>query len=205
MLLFTFWLAAVSYSRDVAPILAMRCHGCHGEAGGLSTRTYGSLLAGGNLGRLVVPGDPDASLLTLFLDGRRGAQRRMPIGGKPLSGREMALIRQWIAEGAAEDHASMAIQSKQLTGLELPAGGALRISARVPGAGFVTVRVTDSAGNAWFERVGAVKEEPEEADLGKPGDLLAWDVRSGTGWPNRVTVTLLVQYASDMQLELVCR
>ncbi|MCX6602552.1 MAG: hypothetical protein NTV52_03045 [Acidobacteria bacterium] len=67
------------------------------------------------------------------------------------------------------------------------------------------MRVTDSASKVWFERVGAVKEEPEEADFGKPGDLLAWDVRSGTGWPDRVTVTLLVQYASDMQLELVCR
>lgn len=205
MLLLAFWLAAVSYSQDVAPILAMRCHGCHGEAGGFSTRTYASLLAGGNLGRLVVPGDPDASLLTHFLDGRRGAQRRMPIGGKPLSGREMALIRQWIAEGAREDHALMAIQSKHITGLELPTGGTLRISAKVPGEGFVTVRVTDSASKVWFERVGAVKAEPEEADLGKPGDLLAWDVRSGTGWPSRLTVTLLVQYASEMQLELACR
>ena len=30
----------VSFSRDIAPIMAMHCNTCHGESGGISTRSY---------------------------------------------------------------------------------------------------------------------------------------------------------------------
>src|SRR5262245_40040323 len=89
----------VSYSREVAPILALRCNGCHGEAGRLSTRTHAALLAGGNLGRVVIAGDAENSLLIHFVEGRRGEARRMPIGGRPLATAEIQVVRRWIDEG----------------------------------------------------------------------------------------------------------
>ncbi len=58
------WAAmAQSYSREVAPVLAMNCHACHGAnpesvAANLSTRTRAAMLKGGNLGPAIVPGDP---------------------------------------------------------------------------------------------------------------------------------------------------
>ena len=74
----------VSFGREVAPIFAMHCNGCHGDAGGLSLRSYKDLIKGGNLGVIVVPGNADGSLLIHFLDGRRGEAHRMPKEGRPL-------------------------------------------------------------------------------------------------------------------------
>lgn len=208
MLALAMWLASVSYSRDVAPILAMRCHGCHGEAGGFSTRTYASVMAGGNLGRLVVPGDPEASLLLHFVDGRRGEQRRMPMGGQPLTPAEIGVIKRWIAEGARDDRVELPVQRRRIVGVRLKPGGALAVTVRMPVEGFVTVRVVDGAGKVWFERVGAVKQQREEADAARPGELFVWEVRSGSGWPQRVSVELLVEYAvrtSAPELQVVER
>jgi hypothetical protein len=58
----------------------------------------------------------------------------------------------------------------------------------------VTVRIPDAAGKVSFERVGAVKRDPEEADAGKPGGPLVWEVRSGDGWPVAVDVELPLEY-----------
>ena len=96
----------VSFSHEVAPIMAMHCNICHGDAGGLSTRSYVEIMAGGNLGRVIVPGDPDKSLLIHFLDGRRGENRRMPKDEAPLSITQIETIRRWIAEGAKNDDIS---------------------------------------------------------------------------------------------------
>ena len=77
----------ISFSRDVAPILALHCNSCHGDAGGLSTRSYSELMAGGNLGKVVLPDNPAGSLLIQFIEGSRGEAHRMPLGGRPLSAR----------------------------------------------------------------------------------------------------------------------
>ncbi|MBK7925966.1 MAG: hypothetical protein IPJ98_00310 [Bryobacterales bacterium] len=99
---------SVSYSREVAPVLAMNCHSCHGAnpesvAGGLSTRTWADLKKGGNLGPVIVPGDPERSALLQFVNGDRGEAHRMPLGGPPLTAIQISWIQRWIAEGAAED------------------------------------------------------------------------------------------------------
>src|SRR5688500_755064 len=95
---------SVSYSRQIAPILAMNCNLCHGAnpestAGGLSTRTLADLNRGGNLGPVIVAGDPDRSPLFQFVSGARGEAHRMPLGGAPLTAGEVDVIRRWILEG----------------------------------------------------------------------------------------------------------
>src|SRR5436309_14995488 len=95
-------LLAVSYSRDVAPIFAMNCNSCHGDAetaGGLELRTYAALMKSG----AIVPGDPDGSQVVQFIEGRRGEEHRMPLGETPLTADQIGRIRGWIAEGAPED------------------------------------------------------------------------------------------------------
>src|SRR4051794_34217687 len=97
------WFAApapvpVSFSRDIAPILAMHCNGCHGDSGGMSTRSYAELMAGGNLGKVIVPGDPSRSLVIHFLEGRRGPEHRMPKDCRPLSDAQIELFRRWISD-----------------------------------------------------------------------------------------------------------
>ena len=59
--------AAVEFfEKNVRPILAARCQGCHGPAkqkGGLRLDARAALIAGGSTGPAVVPGNPKESLL----------------------------------------------------------------------------------------------------------------------------------------------
>lgn len=96
-----------SWSRDVAPVLEAKCWRCHGpdkHKGDLALHTPAALLAGGETGPAIVPGEPQSSALiarvTLPLDD----MDHMPPEGKPQpSAEEIELLRAWIAAGAAFD------------------------------------------------------------------------------------------------------
>jgi hypothetical protein len=84
----------------VAPILQRHCIGCHSaslEKGGVSLATSDSLLELGH----VVPGKPSESYLLELLTGADDQPPRMPQDAPPLSAEEVAIIREWIAQGAA--------------------------------------------------------------------------------------------------------
>ena len=90
------------YERDIAPILRTHCAGCHNEAdreGEFSVETFASLNQGGDKGATLKPGDPEGSLLVKLIEGR--AKPVMPPKDEPrVSMAELALLRQWIADGA---------------------------------------------------------------------------------------------------------
>ncbi|MBM79212.1 MAG: hypothetical protein CMJ78_01300 [Planctomycetaceae bacterium] len=94
----------VSFSKDVAPILAARCGNCHGNraSGQLRLDTFANMKRGGRSGALLVVGNANNSLLMARLTGQGGAQR-MPRGGQPLSNGQIQLIARWINEGAKFD------------------------------------------------------------------------------------------------------
>lgn len=98
--------AAVSYQRDVLPILRANCHGCHRPdktSGGLDMTVVSNLYAGGESGSpSVVPGDPDASYLVQQITPENG-QAAMPPRKRPLAATQVALIRRWIELGAQDD------------------------------------------------------------------------------------------------------
>lgn len=96
----------VSFIRDVAPVLMDRCLNCHDEAsakGAYRLDTFEQMLVPGDSGRTpVVPGRPeDGSLYALLIT--EDADDRMPRKGDPLEAAALAVIRRWIAEGAAFD------------------------------------------------------------------------------------------------------
>jgi hypothetical protein len=106
----------VSFTRDLQPIFtasctALACHGAPVPALGLDLRAgqaYAALLTGTAAAlscggsRLVIPGDPDGSVLVRRVSGTTcGA--RMPAIGSPLSPVQVGLIRSWI-EGGAPDN-----------------------------------------------------------------------------------------------------
>jgi hypothetical protein len=91
----------------VRPLLAAKCYGCHGaekQKGGLRLDSRTSLLAGGESGAAVVPGEPADSLLVeaINYDGLE-----MPPTGK-LSEREIALLTTWVQRGATWPNESSA-------------------------------------------------------------------------------------------------
>ncbi len=87
-------------SQSVTRILENRCLSCHSpndKKGGLSLSSHKELLVGGESGPVVVPGKPAESLLLDFISGEKP---EMPKKGPPLTAKEVAAIREWIAAGA---------------------------------------------------------------------------------------------------------
>jgi len=85
-----------TYDDYVGPLLEFRCSACHGdlESGGLNLLTYRSLMRGGKDGPVIIPGDPDNSLL--YQVQSAGAHFAK------LTADELENIRQWINSGAPE-------------------------------------------------------------------------------------------------------
>ncbi|MEW6158290.1 MAG: c-type cytochrome domain-containing protein [Verrucomicrobiota bacterium] len=94
---------SVSYFNDVVPIFKKSCNGCHHPGklkGKLDLTTFEGLQKGGKTGPGFVPGDPRKSLLVEEISGEEPS---MPKEGDPLSAPEIALIEQWIKDGAKDD------------------------------------------------------------------------------------------------------
>ncbi len=103
----------VDYDRQVHPILAEKCFACHSQekrSGGLSLFSYEDVLNGGRNGGTVRPGKSADSLIMLRITGE--TQPRMPLVGAPLSDGEIAIIRDWIDQGARRTPLSAAAKAK---------------------------------------------------------------------------------------------
>ena len=76
------------------------------DATGLSLENYASLRRGGNTSHdtIVVPGDPCASLIVQKVGSAPPTGARMPPSGPPfMTPDEIALLSDWIAEGANDN------------------------------------------------------------------------------------------------------
>ncbi|MFM2297147.1 MAG: hypothetical protein RL117_854 [Verrucomicrobiota bacterium] len=95
----------VSFNRDIRPIFTKHCTSCHGgvkEAGNISLIYRERALGEGKSGeRAIVPGKPDESeLMRRIVSKDPDEVMPKPKHGPPLVEKEVALIRQWISEGA---------------------------------------------------------------------------------------------------------
>jgi len=91
----------LSWSSDVQPILNPSCGACHGNSGGLSIQSYTELMAGGDNGAAVLPGNGAGSLLVRRMRGDGGSL--MPWGGPALADSTIQLIESWIDQGALDN------------------------------------------------------------------------------------------------------
>ncbi|MEI6342114.1 MAG: PSD1 and planctomycete cytochrome C domain-containing protein [Verrucomicrobiota bacterium] len=91
------------FEKKVRPVLVDNCYNCHSAetkpAGGLRVDDRHGLLAGGDTGPAIVPGDPERSLL-LRRVRHEDAKRRMPKEGRSLTDAEIADLATWIRDGA---------------------------------------------------------------------------------------------------------
>src|SRR4051794_36104922 len=94
--------ADVFFESKVRPILADRCYECHSAAkkvkGGLRLDTKEGWQTGGDSGPALVPGTPDKSLLIEAI--RYGDLDMQMPPKKKLPEEEIAVLEQWIREGA---------------------------------------------------------------------------------------------------------
>ena len=94
---------AVDFVKDVQPIFEAKCLECHNPKkvkGKLLMDTAANLLKGGDTGAGFVAGQPDKSLLVERIVLPKDHDDIMPPKGGPLAANEVAVIKQWITEGA---------------------------------------------------------------------------------------------------------
>lgn len=93
---------AVSFSRDVLPIFDRACQGCHGNLGGWTAESYSQVTQSGDHAPVILPGDPENSLLVQKIKGTQSIGNIMPPGGL-LSDREIELVEEWVRAGAPDN------------------------------------------------------------------------------------------------------
>jgi hypothetical protein len=97
--------ASVSFVKDIKPILETRCLKCHGgtmQAAKLDLRSREAALKGSEKGPVIIAHKPEESSLYKKISGAE--KPLMPMDGK-LPDAQIAVIRQWIEQGAAWDAA----------------------------------------------------------------------------------------------------
>ncbi len=94
---------AISYAKEIEPILLKRCKQCHGEGeerkGNFNVTSYEFLMRGGQGGKAVKPGKSGESLMIRMMLGQQ--KPFMPPGiEEPVPINDILLIRKWIDQGA---------------------------------------------------------------------------------------------------------
>ncbi len=113
---------AVSYEKDVEPILINKCQFCHSgsvKESKFDMSSYDLLMKGGKRGQPIVPGKAEESLLVKF-SGRTQKPFMPPKGEEPLTPEELALIKLWIDQGAKAPAGQRERPKIALTGLPAP-------------------------------------------------------------------------------------
>lgn len=107
------------YGKHIDPILEANCVSCHGTGkveSGLRLDSYEGLMSGGKDGPVIVPRQPEKSLLLRRVTLPAGDKHFMPAEGHPpLKPEEIAWIHAWIQQGASPSATTLA-------GISLPAG-----------------------------------------------------------------------------------
>jgi len=98
---------AVSFSRQVKPIIDQNCLSCHQEGGagfeasGFSMVTYDDLMKGTKFGPMIISGDSAGSNMIVLMEGRADPSISMPHGTMdPVAKADIETIRIWVDQGA---------------------------------------------------------------------------------------------------------
>ncbi len=95
--------ASVDYLRDVKPLITQHCVRCHGdgkEEAALRVETAEAMRLGGDSGSLLKLRSDGRSLLLEVIEGTHADVPRMPYKKPPLAPAEIAILREWVKQGA---------------------------------------------------------------------------------------------------------
>jgi WD40 repeat protein len=146
----------LAYEKDIEPIFIAKCSVCHSgnvKKSKLDLGSYETLMKGGKRGKPIVPFKSAESLL-VKLAGRTFEPSMPPKGpDEPLTPDELALIKQWIDQGA-----------KPPTGMRVKA----RVVLNVPPANVTPVRAL------------AISPDKSAVAAGRGNQIHVYDAGSGT-------------------------
>ena len=93
------------FEKNVRPIFINRCYNCHSEAfkqaGGLRVDVGIAIFAGSNTGPVIIPGSPETSTLIKRVKNTDPKKRMPQESAVPLPPEEIAILENWIKDGAA--------------------------------------------------------------------------------------------------------
>jgi hypothetical protein len=188
---------------EVHAILRDRCEHCHNEdktKGGLLMTSYEAILAGGEHGSAIIPGESAASRLVQMIEGK--LDPRMPYKEDPLTRAEVELIRRWIDQGASAAETNDAAPPGDNRVIDVkptvPVTGAVAAIAFDPGTrriavgGYRSAHLMTLAGRRWTGTLGghadlvrALAFSPDGRRLaiaggpsGRFGEIKIWDVQA---------------------------
>ncbi|QDU41063.1 WD domain, G-beta repeat [Maioricimonas rarisocia] len=173
----------ISYYKQIRPIFQAHCQGCHQPAkssGAYVMTTFEQLVGGGESEEAaIVPGKPDESYLVEEITPVDG-EAAMPKGKPPLADAEIALIREWITQGAVDDTPANARQKYDaenppvysqlpvVTSIDYSTDGTL-----IAVAGFHEVLLHNADGSGLAARLVGMSERIEAVRFSRDGSRLA--------------------------------
>ena len=92
----------INFTKDIAPIFADACSGCHGDKGGWDASNLDTVVNSGTHGPVVIAGDVEKSLLAQKLQGTQTDGNIMPPSGA-MDQAKVQLVLDWIMGGAKEE------------------------------------------------------------------------------------------------------
>ncbi len=91
------------FEKEVRPVLADHCYKCHGkekQKSGLRLDSRASILKGGEVGPVVVPGKPETSRLILSINHVKAKDvEPMPNADKKIPAKDIAALTEWVRQG----------------------------------------------------------------------------------------------------------
>jgi hypothetical protein len=145
-----------------------------------------------------VPSHPERSVLLDFIEGKRGPGQRMPQNSNPLSSAQIALVRQWINEGAENDGATSPCFDLRIPRVTAAKNQPIQIRTRITVPALVIISVRDAgSGRELFVDEGSVSFPKEAANIA-PGEWNSRTLSREQDWPASVSLNLRLQYPSGV-------
>ena len=94
----------VDFVRDIQPLFAAHCADCHAgdsRESGLRLDRRRDALAGGDSGKVILPGKPDESLLIKYVTGA-DPEKVMPPEGDRLSAQQIEAVAKYVSQAAGK-------------------------------------------------------------------------------------------------------
>ena len=113
----------ITFQDHVLPLVEANCAKCHNadkKKGDLDLTSYSGALAGGASGKVIVPGDAEASQLVKVIT--HVAEPTMPPNRGKMADKEIAVFKKWIAGGLLETLNSKAVAGKPTVDLSIGSG-----------------------------------------------------------------------------------